>query len=142
VTASESASRYLREKAVTSTQPDHGREAAAALKVIEFADSAAGRERLKHVAELTKQFENGLKKLGFEIIESPHPIVPLMVRDTEKTTAIVKFLFENGILATGLNYPVVPKGDQTIRFQINGNHTPFDIDSVLSVLAEFKKKHG
>ena len=144
VTASESVTRYLREKAVTYiySNPITVGEAAAALKVIEFADSDAGRERLKHVAELTRQFETGLKKLGYEIIESPHPIVPLMVRDTQKTTDIVKFLFKNGILATGLNYPVVPKGNQTIRFQINGNHTPFDIDSVLSVLAEFKKREN
>jgi len=144
VTASESVTRFLREKAVTYiySNPITVGEAAAALKVIEFADSEAGRERLRHVAQLTKQFEDGLKKLGFEVIESPHPIVPLMVRDTQKTTDIVKFLFANGILATGLNYPVVPKGNQTIRFQINGSHTPFDIDSVLSVLAEFKKQQG
>ncbi|HUV36734.1 MAG TPA: aminotransferase class I/II-fold pyridoxal phosphate-dependent enzyme [Patescibacteria group bacterium] len=144
VTASESVTRYLREKAVTYiySNPITVGEAAAALKVIKFADSEAGRERLKHVGKLTKRFENGLKELGFEIIESPHPIVPLMVRDTQKTTDIVKFLFENGILATGLNYPVVPKGDQTIRFQVNGNHTEHDIDTVLSVLAEYRKQAG
>jgi len=144
VTASESVTRYLREKAVTYiySNPITVGEAAAALKVIKFADSEAGRERLKHVGKLTKRFENGLKELGFEIIESPHPIVPLMVRDTQKTTDIVKFLFENGILATGLNYPVVPKGDQTIRFQVNGNHTEHDIDTVLSVLAEYRKQPG
>ncbi len=144
VTSSESVTRFLREKAVTYiySNPITVGEAAAALKVIEFADSEAGRERLKHVAKLTKQFEDGLKVLGFEIIESPHPIVPLMARDTQKTTDIVNFLFESGILATGLNYPVVPKGDQTIRFQINGNHTPYDIDTVLSALAEFKKQAG
>ncbi len=142
VTASESVTRFLREKAVTYiySNPITVGEAAAALKVIEFADSKAGRERLKYVRKLTKQFEDGLKKLEFEIIESEHPIVPLMVRDTQKTTEIVNFLFENGILATGLNYPVVPKGDQTIRFQVNGNHTPYDIDTVLSVLADYRKK--
>ncbi len=142
VTASESVTRFLREKAVTYiySNPITVGEAAAALKVIEFADSKAGRERLKYVRKLTKQFEDGLKKLEFEIIESEHPIVPLMVRDTQKTTDIVNFLFDNGILATGLNYPVVPKGDQTIRFQVNGNHTPYDIDTVLSVLADYKKK--
>jgi glycine C-acetyltransferase len=142
VTASESVTRFLREKAVTYiySNPITVGESAAALKVIEFADSEAGRERLKYVRKLTKQFEDGLKKLEFEIIESEHPIVPLMVRDTQKTTDIVNFLFDNGILATGLNYPVVPKGDQTIRFQVNGNHTPHDIDTVLSVLEDYKKK--
>jgi glycine C-acetyltransferase len=60
-----------------------------------------------------------------------------MVRDTERTASLVDHLFENGILATGLNFPVVPKGDEEIRFQVNADHTVSDIDSVLSVLRAF-----
>ena len=60
-----------------------------------------------------------------------------MVRDTERTTALVSHLHENGVLATGLNYPVVPKGDEEIRFQVNADHTETDIDQVLGVLAGF-----
>ena len=62
--------------------------------------------------------------MGYEIIVSDHPIVPLMVRDTIKTTELVNHLIENGILATSLNCSVVPKGDEEIRFQINGDHIP------------------
>ena len=57
-----------------------------------------------------------------------------MIRDTEKTSRLVKHLFENGILATGLNFPVVPKGDEEIRFQVSANHTEKDIDYLLGVL--------
>jgi glycine C-acetyltransferase len=60
-----------------------------------------------------------------------------MVRDTERTSALVDHLFDNGVLATGLNYPVVPKGDEEIRFQVNADHTAEDIDFVLEVLAGF-----
>jgi glycine C-acetyltransferase len=60
-----------------------------------------------------------------------------MVRDTERTAALVTHLFENGILATGLNYPVVPKGAEEIRFQVSADHTPADIDQALQVLAAF-----
>jgi glycine C-acetyltransferase len=142
VVSSEPVTRYLREKAITYiySNPITVGEAAAALKVIEFLDSEKGRERLKYVRDMTKRFEKGLLDLGFEIIESEHPIVPLMVRDTQKTTDIVKFLLDNGVLATGLNFPVVPRGDEEIRFQVNGNHTPYDIDSVLSILEDYKKK--
>ncbi len=142
VASSETVTRYLREKAITYiySNPITAGESAAALKVLEFLDSEAGRERLKHLRGLTRKFEDGLKEMSFEIIESAHPIVPLMVRDTEKTTDIVKFLKENGVLATGLNFPVVPEGDQTIRFQVNGNHTGYDIEYALSVLADYRKK--
>jgi glycine C-acetyltransferase len=61
----------------------------------------------------------------------------LLVRETERTTALVRHLFANGVLATGLNYPVVPKGDEEIRFQVNADHTEADIDLVLAVLADF-----
>jgi glycine C-acetyltransferase len=60
-----------------------------------------------------------------------------MVRDTARTRALVKHLFDNGVLATGLAYPVVPKGDEEIRFQINADHTPGDVDRVLEVLGSF-----
>jgi glycine C-acetyltransferase len=83
---------------------------------------------------MTKKFESGLVELGFETIPSPHPVVPLMVRDTAKTAKLVSFLHENGVLATGLNFPVVPKGDQLIRFQVSYDHTAADIDTVLDIL--------
>ena len=90
---------------------------------------------------LTKQFEDGLQQLGFEILSSEHPVVPLMIRDTQKTTDLVTYLFNNGILATGLNYPVVPKGDEEIRFQIAADQTENDIDYALDVLMRYKKNH-
>jgi len=143
VVSSEAVTRYLREKAVTYiySNPITIGESAACFKSIEILDSEKGRERLKHVKKLTKKFEDGLTELGFEFIPSDHPIVPLMVRDTEKTTEIVNFLKENGVLSTGLNFPVVPRGDQEIRFQVNGNHTEYDIDFVLGLLKEYKETH-
>src|SRR3990172_2830141 len=87
---------------------------------------------------MTTKFESGLVDLGFETIPGLHPIVPLMVRDTERTSALVSDLFASGVLATGLNYPVVPKGDEEIRFQVNADHTETDIDYVLGVLEAFK----
>ncbi|MDD4896789.1 MAG: pyridoxal phosphate-dependent aminotransferase family protein, partial [Atribacterota bacterium] len=58
---------------------------------------------------------------------------------TKKTKELVNFLIENGILATGLNFPVVPRGDEEIRFQVNADHTSYDIDTVLEVLRRWKE---
>ena len=60
-----------------------------------------------------------------------------MIRDSEKTAALVEHLLAHNILATGLNYPVVPKGDEEIRFQILADLTKADIDQVLNVLKDF-----
>ena len=64
--------------------------------------------------------------------------MPLLVRDTARTHELVAHLRAHGVLATGLSYPVVPRGDEEIRFQISADHTPDDIDEVLAVLAAFE----
>jgi glycine C-acetyltransferase len=130
---------YLREKApmYIYSNPITVGEAAGSIAAVSVVDSQEGREMLEHLSAMTRKFESGLVDLGFETIPGPHPVVPLMVRDTERTSALVTHLFDNGILATGLNYPVVPKGDEEIRFQVSADHTELDIDLVLEVLRGF-----
>lgn len=130
--------RYLRETSpfYIYSNPITPGEARAAAKAVDILDSAKGRKLLEKLRTLTRQFEAGLTELGLETITGDHPVVPLMVRDTARTREIVAHLFENGVLATGLAYPVVPKGDEEIRFQVNADHTEADIDQVLDVLAE------
>jgi glycine C-acetyltransferase len=49
---------------------------------------------------------------------------------------LVTQLFQKNILATGLAYPVVPRGEEEIRFQLSATHTPQDIASVLDALQD------
>ncbi|MBK7142072.1 MAG: aminotransferase class I/II-fold pyridoxal phosphate-dependent enzyme [bacterium] len=134
--------RFLRERnpLYIFTNPITQGEASAALASINLLDSADGRKLLEHLHRLVAMFEKGLTDLGYETMSSPHPVTPLMVRDTAKTSKLVQYLFENGILATGLNYPVVPKGDELIRFQVNADHTESDLKFVLEVLGRFRKE--
>ena len=144
VVSSEVITTYLREKAITYiySNPITPSEAASVLKVLEIIDSDEGKKKLSHLKEMAKRFREGLLNLGYETVVSEHPIVPLLVRDTKKTVELVNYLVENGILATAINYPVVPKGDESIRFQINADHTPSDIDYVLEVLRRYKEKNN
>ncbi|EFC91449.1 Glycine C-acetyltransferase [Dethiosulfovibrio peptidovorans DSM 11002] len=142
VVSSEAVVTYLREHApmYIYSNPISAGEAAATVKALEILDGPEGRGILKHLRDMTGRFEKGLTDLGYEVIPGDHPVVPLMVRDTEETSRIVSYLLENGVLATGLNYPVVPKGDEEIRFQISGDHTASDIDAVLDILREYREK--
>ncbi len=139
VAASATVIDYLRETSpfYIYSNPITPGEAAAAVKAVEIVDSPRGRALLDHLRAMTARFETGLTELGYETIAGAHPVVPLMVRDTAKTTALVKHLREHGILATGLNYPVVPRGDEEIRFQVSADHTEADVDEALGVLARF-----
>ncbi|HKJ69253.1 MAG TPA: aminotransferase class I/II-fold pyridoxal phosphate-dependent enzyme [bacterium] len=139
IAASGALTEAVRQKADTYiyTNPLSQADCAAATKALDILDSEAGLERLRRLHQRTAQFRDGLQSLGFESIPGPHPIVPMVIRDTRRTRSIVKALFEQGILVVGLTFPVVPRGDETIRFQINAAHTEADIDYVLEVLSEF-----
>jgi glycine C-acetyltransferase len=132
---------YLRETApmYIYSNPITVSEASAALKAINILDSPGGKRILGHLKAMTQKFEKGLKDLGFETIAGDHPVVPLMVRDTAKTSSLVDYLKRNGVLATGLNFPVVPKGDEEIRFQVSAEHTDYDMESVLEVLKTYRE---
>jgi glycine C-acetyltransferase len=128
--------RFLRESSMMYiySNPITVGEAAAAHRAVEIVDSPEGRARLDRLRRLTKRFEDGLVRVGIETIPGEHPVVPLMIRDTQKTRDLVQYLFDNGVLVTGLAYPVVPRGDEEIRTQINADHTEADIDHVLELL--------
>jgi len=130
---------YLRETApfYIYSNPIGAGEAAAAKVAVDFVDSALGKSRLEHLRTMTDRFENGLKALGYEVIGGSHPIVPMMLRETSRTTAMITHLREHGLLATGLSYPVVPQGDEEIRFQISADHTAADIDEALGIVHAF-----
>jgi len=132
---------YLREKAAfyIYSNPITPGEAAAACKALEILDSPMGVSLLGHLRRMTERFREGLSQLGYETYPGDHPVVPLLVRDTVKTRALVQYLRSRGILATGLGYPVVPRGDEEIRFQLSADHTETDVDEVLAALGDFQR---
>jgi glycine C-acetyltransferase len=141
VVGSETFIQYLRETSpfYVYSNPITPGEAAAATAALEILDSTRGLEMLEHIRAMTARFRQGLEALGLEAIPGEHPVVPVMIRDTARTSALVAHLKDQGVLATGLNYPVVPRGDEEIRFQISADHTAADIDEALAALASFGK---
>jgi glycine C-acetyltransferase len=139
VAGAETVIRYLRETSAfyVYSNPITPAEAAAALAAVALVDGPVGLELLTHLRAMTERFKTGLVKLGFETLPGEHPVVPLMLRDAGRTSALVTHLRSRGILATGLNYPVLPKGEEEIRFQISADHAPADIDEALAALRSF-----
>lgn len=136
IAASNTVIEAVRQKADTYiyTNPLSVADCAAAISAIDICDSNEGLVLLANLQERQKQFRQGLANLGFESIKGPHPVIPLMVRSTAKTKEMVGSLYNAGILVVGLVFPVVPKGDESIRFQINAAHREADIDHVLTIL--------
>ncbi len=130
---------YLRETSpmYIYSNPITPGEAAAAIAALNLIDGSEGQARLQHLQVMTQRFRRGLLSLGFESFPGAHPVVPLVLRDGVLTNRLVRFLRERGVLATAIVYPVVPRGEDSIRFQVSAEHTQSDIDEVLSHLQEF-----
>ncbi|HEY8095715.1 MAG TPA: aminotransferase class I/II-fold pyridoxal phosphate-dependent enzyme [Methylobacter sp.] len=140
VVSSSTAIAYLRETSpfYIYSNPITPAEAAAASAALDIVTSDEGLRLLEKLRFFSVRLRSGLEELGFETLPGEHPIVPILTRDTKKTSALVAHLLANNILVTGLNYPVVPQGEQEIRLQVSAEHTEKDLDYLLAKLADFK----
>ncbi len=110
----------------------------ASLKVLEIlTDSTNYRDKLE---ENTKYFRDNIKRLGFDIIDGVHPIVPIMLGDAVLSQKMSELLLEKGVYVIGFYFPVVPKGKARIRIQISAAHSFEDLDFVLNAFKEVKEE--
>ncbi len=97
-------------------------------------------ERVKRLWELTYYAINQLKERGFELGPTSTPIMPLYVRDNDKTFLITKLLFEEGIFVNPVVSPAVAPGDTLIRFSLMATHTTEQIDFAIDRITNVFKK--
>ena len=84
----------------------------------------------------TLYFRKKISKLGFDIIDGIHPIIPIMLYDAVLAKEIASRMLIEGIYVIGFNYPVVPKNQARIRIQISASMTKTHLDKALNA---FKK---
>jgi len=131
---------YLRHNARTnifsaSITPAATAAASAALDILK-----AEPERVKRLWELTDYAINQFRERGFELGPTSTPILPLYVRDNDKTFLITKLLFDEGIFVNPVVPPAVSSNDTLIRYSLMATHTIEQIDrSVEQITAVFKK---
>lgn len=114
--------------------------ASASIKVLEMlTNSTKYRDKLE---ENTKYFRQEIKKIGLTIIDSEHPIVPIMLGDAVLSQKMAEMLLEKGVYAIGFYFPVVPKGKARIRTQISAAHSKEDLDFALNAFREVKEELG
>ena len=92
--------------------------------------------------ENTSYFRTGLERLGFEIVQGTHPIVPIMLRDELRTVELARLVNQRGVFVGGFSFPVVPRGEARIRVQLSAAHTREELDRALSVFEEAGKELG
>jgi glycine C-acetyltransferase len=71
--------------------------------------------------------------LGFDTGQSEIPIVPVMIGDSNTAKQFAERLFEEGLFALSIVYPMVPRGEARIRNQINVGLSETDLNEALRV---------
>jgi glycine C-acetyltransferase len=87
-------------------------------------------------------FQSEMEKNGFDIGHSKTPITPIMLGEAPLAQQMSKNLFDNGVFATPIGFPTVPKGAARIRVMISAAHSREDLDQGLGIFIQVGKKLG
>ena len=112
----------------------------ASLRAIELlSESTELRDKLE---ANTKFFREGISRIGLEVLEGEHPIVPVMLGEARLAAEMADALLEEGIYVIGFSFPVVPKGKARIRTQISAAHSQDDLQMAIDKFAKVSEALG
>lgn len=99
-------------------------------------------ERIAHLWDITHYSLDGFRQMGCEIGHTSTPIIPIFIRDNEKTFMITKMLFEEGIFVNPVVSPAVAPKDTLIRFSLMATHSKEQVDCAFDKIQKVFKQMG
>ena len=133
---------FLRQKARTNlfssalTVPD----VAANMAAIEIME--ASEERVKKLWDNGDFLKAGLKSRGFDIGKSETPITPVIIGEAQAAKDFSAKLFENGVFATAIVFPTVPKGTARVRAMVSAAHSKEDLEKGIEIFTKVGREMG
>jgi len=111
--------------------------AAAGVAMLDLLETSG--ELLQRLRENTAYFRSEMVARGFEIPESDHPIVPIMIGDAVEAAAMADRLLAEGIYVRAFSFPVVPRGKARIRTQMSAAHSRDDLDQAITAFEKVRR---
>ena len=99
-------------------------------------------ERIQSLWEVTNYALSKFREAGFEIGETESPIIPLYVRDVEKTFIVTKRAFDEGVFINAVIPPACAPQDTLVRFALMATHTKEQVDRAVAALVKVFKEQG
>lgn len=129
---------YLRNKArsfiySTALPPAAIATSIAAIKIIR--NNPKIRKKLWHNVNYLKE---KLSKLGYNILNTPSQIIPIIIGDNERVLKISKILYEKGVFISAIRTPTVPKKTERLRLTVMSSHQREDLDYTIEVFSNLK----
>lgn len=109
--------------------PSIAAAAMAAIQMLEADDS-----RVQRLWENRDRFAKGLMEAGFDTGISTTPVVPVMIGSEDLAAQFSDALYEEGVFAQAIKFPLVPRGKARIRCILSADHTREDVDEALAVI--------
>jgi len=113
-------------------------EIAAIMKSIEIMERDDS--LLRKLWDNSKFLKEGLSSLGFNTGKSKTPITPVIIGDEKKTVEFSNALYKEGVFASPIVYPTVPKGTARIRLMPSAIHSKEDIQFAIDKFQKIGKE--
>jgi 8-amino-7-oxononanoate synthase len=91
-------------------------------------------ERMDRLWKTTNYALKRFREEGFEIGDTESPIIPLYVRDADKTFLVTKLAFDNGVFINPVIPPACAPQDTLVRFALMATHTEEQVEKGVQVL--------
>ncbi|MBM6993420.1 MAG: aminotransferase class I/II-fold pyridoxal phosphate-dependent enzyme [Prevotella sp.] len=99
-------------------------------------------ERIQHLWDVTNYALSRFREEGFEIGETESPIIPLYVRDIDKTFLVTKLAFDAGVFINPVIPPACAPQDTLVRFALMASHTQEHVERGVEILKKIFKEQG
>lgn len=96
-------------------------------------------ERIENLWKVTRHALKQFRDRGFEIGDTESPIIPLYVRDTDKTFLVTKLAFDAGVFINPVIPPACAPQDTLVRFALMASHTTEQVDRAVESLYKIFK---
>ena len=99
-------------------------------------------ERIERLWDVTNYALKRFREEGFEIGDTESPIIPLYVRDIDKTFLVTKLAFDRGVFINSVVPPACAPQDTLVRFALMATHTKEEVDKGVDILKQIFVEQG
>ena len=99
-------------------------------------------ERVARLTEIAEYMRTLLRERGIKFADSKAPIIALFTYEQEKTLAVCKRLFEEGVYANPVLPPATPPGQCLIRTTYTATHKKEELEEAADIIAKVFKEFG
>ena len=114
--------------------------AAASLEVFDLIENGA--DLRAQLWQNAAYFRAEMSALGYRLLPGEHAIIPVMLGDPKLAQQLAAGLHDEGVYVTAFSFPVVPKGTDRIRTQMNARLSRDQLDRAIGAFARVGRKLG